>query len=170
MHLANQLHIDHLVQDYSISIADALEILQSCTKPSICSQEAKPILPRRGSLQDTVRYDSEEETTVFERRHFSAPSTPSKQSRWFILEEYRKRKQAAKAIQNVLKVFILPSCYNRVNWLQEIRETPHSSLVRVVQVSSLFRTTAKKASKLRITNPLWGESTSNQWNPLTKGQ
>ena len=29
------LYIDGLVQDYSISIANALEILQSCTKPSI---------------------------------------------------------------------------------------------------------------------------------------
>ena len=27
---------DGLVQDYSISIANAMEILQSCTKPSIC--------------------------------------------------------------------------------------------------------------------------------------
>ena len=30
-------HIDGLVQDSSISIANALEILQSCTKSSICS-------------------------------------------------------------------------------------------------------------------------------------
>ena len=30
-------YFDGLVQDYSISIANALEILQSCTKPSICS-------------------------------------------------------------------------------------------------------------------------------------
>ena len=28
-------HFDGLVQDYSISIANALEMLQSCTKPSI---------------------------------------------------------------------------------------------------------------------------------------
>ena len=30
------VYIDGLVQDCSISIANALEILQSCTKPSIC--------------------------------------------------------------------------------------------------------------------------------------
>ena len=30
-------HIDGFVQDCSISIANALEILQSCTKPSICT-------------------------------------------------------------------------------------------------------------------------------------
>ena len=30
-----QLHINGLVQDCSISIANALEILQSCTEPSI---------------------------------------------------------------------------------------------------------------------------------------
>ena len=32
----NVSYIDGLVQDCSISIANALEILQSCTKPSIC--------------------------------------------------------------------------------------------------------------------------------------
>ena len=32
-------HIDHLVQDCSNSSADALELLQSCTKPSIYNQE-----------------------------------------------------------------------------------------------------------------------------------
>ena len=31
-----QLYIDGLVQDCSNSIANALELLQSCTKPSIC--------------------------------------------------------------------------------------------------------------------------------------
>ena len=30
-------YIDGLVQDYSNSIANALELLQSCTKPSICT-------------------------------------------------------------------------------------------------------------------------------------
>ena len=30
-----EMHIDGLVQDCSISIANALEILQSCIKPSI---------------------------------------------------------------------------------------------------------------------------------------
>ena len=29
-------HIDGLVQDCSNSIANALELLQSCTKPSMC--------------------------------------------------------------------------------------------------------------------------------------
>ena len=33
--IVNMFHIDGLVQDCSISIANALEILQSCTKPSI---------------------------------------------------------------------------------------------------------------------------------------
>ena len=33
---ANELNIDGLVQDCNISIANALEILQSCIKPSIC--------------------------------------------------------------------------------------------------------------------------------------
>ena len=33
-------HIDGLVQDCSISSANALEILQSCTKPSICEKTA----------------------------------------------------------------------------------------------------------------------------------
>ena len=32
-------HIDGLVQDCSNSIANALELLQSCTKPSIYSSE-----------------------------------------------------------------------------------------------------------------------------------
>ena len=32
-------NIDGLVQDYSNSIADALELLQSCTKPSMWSIE-----------------------------------------------------------------------------------------------------------------------------------
>ena len=30
-------HVDGLVQDCSNSIANALELLQSCTKPSMCS-------------------------------------------------------------------------------------------------------------------------------------
>ena len=34
-HVVSAQHIDALVQDCSISIANALEILQSCTKPSI---------------------------------------------------------------------------------------------------------------------------------------
>ena len=36
MHRSMKNYIDGLVIDCSISIADALEILQSCTKPSIC--------------------------------------------------------------------------------------------------------------------------------------
>ena len=37
VYIYNELHyIDALVQDFSISIANILEILQSCTKPSIC--------------------------------------------------------------------------------------------------------------------------------------
>ena len=34
----------------------------------------------------------------------------------------------------------------------------------------LFTLTAKKIPKLCITGPLWGESTTNRWIPLTKGQ
>ena len=33
--IAIYIYIDDLVQDYSISTANALEILQSCTKPLI---------------------------------------------------------------------------------------------------------------------------------------
>ena len=36
--------------------------------------------------------------------------------------------------------------------------------------SRLFMLTPKKTSKLHITGPLWGESTSDGWIPLTKGQ
>ena len=36
MKLVNNEYIDGLVQDCSNSIANALELLQSCTKPSIC--------------------------------------------------------------------------------------------------------------------------------------
>ena len=35
IYLRKHTHIDGLVPDYSISIANALEILQSCTEPSI---------------------------------------------------------------------------------------------------------------------------------------
>ena len=34
----------------------------------------------------------------------------------------------------------------------------------------LFRTTRNKTSEFCITGPLWGESTSDWWIPLTKGQ
>ena len=37
-------------------------------------------------------------------------------------------------------------------------------------VQKLFQTSKKKISKLPITGPLWGESTFDQWIPLTKGQ
>ena len=36
--------------------------------------------------------------------------------------------------------------------------------------NSLFRVMTKKSSKVRITGPLWRESTSDWWIPLTKGQ
>ena len=39
-------HFDGLAQDYSNSIANALELLQSCTKPSIYHQ----ITPGKGSF------------------------------------------------------------------------------------------------------------------------
>ena len=52
---SNWVHIDDLVRDCSISIANALEILQSCTKPSIYPQPYTPVgtpqtwrLPNRG--------------------------------------------------------------------------------------------------------------------------
>ena len=35
--------------------------------------------------------------------------------------------------------------------------------------NSLFRLTTKKISELHITDPLWGESTSDWWIPLIKG-
>ena len=35
---------------------------------------------------------------------------------------------------------------------------------------SSFRVTSRKTSKLHIADPLWGESTSGQWTPLTKCQ
>ena len=36
--------------------------------------------------------------------------------------------------------------------------------------NSLLRLTSKKTSRIHITGPLWRESTSDQWIPLTKGQ
>ena len=36
------VYFDSLVQDCSNSIANALELLQSCTKPSICRYEPQP--------------------------------------------------------------------------------------------------------------------------------
>ena len=36
--------------------------------------------------------------------------------------------------------------------------------------NSLFMPTTRKRLKLRITGPLWGESTDGRWIPLTKGQ
>ena len=38
IHREKQAYIDGLEQDCSNSIANALELLQSCTKPSICPQ------------------------------------------------------------------------------------------------------------------------------------
>ena len=39
-HLYNWVYIDSLVQDCSNSIANALELLQSCPKPSICGWQS----------------------------------------------------------------------------------------------------------------------------------
>ena len=36
-------NIDGLIQDCSNSIANALELLQSCTKPSISSAKSRPV-------------------------------------------------------------------------------------------------------------------------------
>ena len=44
-------HVDDLVQDDSNSIANALELLQSCTKPSICEQQR--LLPNKKNLMAT---------------------------------------------------------------------------------------------------------------------
>ena len=44
-------HIDGLVQDCSISIANALELLQSCTKPSIWPIFLMEVIPRLAELQ-----------------------------------------------------------------------------------------------------------------------
>ena len=62
------LHIDGLVQDCSNSIANVLELLQSCTKPSICVIFSQVMLPKafqhtfphffKCKLKDViVRYD-----------------------------------------------------------------------------------------------------------------
>ena len=40
-----EVHIDDLMQDCSISIVTALEILQSCIKPSICVFRPRYINP-----------------------------------------------------------------------------------------------------------------------------
>ena len=37
-------YIDGLVQDCSISIANALELLQSCTKPSTCNSAGERLM------------------------------------------------------------------------------------------------------------------------------
>ena len=37
-HFSDDAYVDGLVQDYSNSIANALELLQSCTKPLICKE------------------------------------------------------------------------------------------------------------------------------------
>ena len=53
------LYIDGLVQDCSNSIADALELLQSCTKPSICiSCIVNAIVADHPMMQDAVRQEA----------------------------------------------------------------------------------------------------------------
>ena len=44
------------------------------------------------------------------------------------------------------------------------------SLATGMFVQHLFRLTTKETSKLHITGPLSGESTGDQWIPLTKGK
>ena len=43
MPLATSHYLDGLVQDRSNSIANAMELLQSCTKPSICTNDDKTL-------------------------------------------------------------------------------------------------------------------------------
>ena len=45
------VYIDGLVQDCNYPIADALELLQSCTKPPICS------LGKQGTVSDSIRFE-----------------------------------------------------------------------------------------------------------------
>ena len=52
-------HIDRLVQDCSNSIANALELLQSCTKPSIsCDNNRRRIIGNSASYKIEVVHDS----------------------------------------------------------------------------------------------------------------
>ena len=37
-------------------------------------------------------------------------------------------------------------------------------------VQQFVQATIKEPSKLRVTGPLWGESTGDRWIPITKGQ
>ena len=50
-------HIDGLVQDCSNSIADALELLQSCTKPSLCCYHPPALSISAHSLVDGLMQD-----------------------------------------------------------------------------------------------------------------
>ena len=55
---------------------------------------------------------------------------------------------------------------NNVKWVS----WHFKSLATWLFINSLLRLTAIKSTKLHITGPLWGESTSHWWIPLTKGQ
>ena len=58
---------------------------------------------------------------------------------------------------------ILHILYYTVPWL-------NCGISNHQQFDCLFRLTANRTSKIRITGPLWEESTSHWWIPLTKGQ
>ena len=49
-------HIDDLVQDCSIAIANILEILQSCTKPSICRSNGWTVSITNKCLRSPIRF------------------------------------------------------------------------------------------------------------------
>ena len=55
--------------------------------------------------------------------------------------------------------------YNDVTWASRRLKLPATELLR-----RLLRRTSKNTSKLRVTGPLWGESTGARWIPRTKGQ
>ena len=57
-------YIDGLVRDYSNSIANALELLQSCTKPSICFHPQQVMLHIAKVLRKGVQLDTQPKTTV----------------------------------------------------------------------------------------------------------
>ena len=66
-------HIDDLMQDCSISSALAMEILQSCTKPSRRSCHS-PVVPSRIALSTRFEYLQQAEVRDSNRQRFHAAS------------------------------------------------------------------------------------------------
>ena len=56
--------------------------------------------------------------------------------------------------------------YSDVTWTLQHLKSPASWLF----VQQLVQLTYQKTPRLHITGPVWGESTSHHWIPLTKGQ